>query len=286
MIETIEGDKLSRWLASEHGKPEWLIGYTLDDRSGEWRITDVQGQRFLLSELDADGVSTTGRTKWLLTHCVANEASLYSPDGDLRVFEAIQSSLRPLDVAAESGFAYLVQSGWPGSRKLGMVAIEMAELARKIGDPTLKVEDLERMATIGETDKSSALAVARWISRHLEVLPGLQQNERISAMLQASTLYRVAGRYDDAIAATHEAEELSAKAVPPRSLVALMVTRAAAMMDKAEHRLDRDKEECLLNAQRLLKRAFAISGGNPSNYQRSAYGRLMVLQGIRMATRS
>lgn len=275
----IDGRRLAKWLASDYGRPEWLVGYMLDEAGKEWLITGIEGQRFVLAEIGPDGSTQTGKVRLLLIRCIEDDACVWSEADDHRVVEAVQSSLDPLDLCAERDFAYLLQQGWPGSRRLGMASIELASLIRRIGDASMTSEEIDRIAAIAETSKDSSLIAARWITRHLAALSNLDSAIRVGALLQVSSLYRIAGKYGDALSATECAETMSSRDAPTHAIAALMVTRAAAFMDQFEIGAAADRPaEDLMHAERLLKRAFALSGGRPSHHQKAAYGRLQALQ--------
>ncbi len=279
MSDIIDIDCLSRWLSSDAGQPEWLVGYKLDDCAREWLITGFIAPIFHLSEVAADGVALTGQVKTLPISGVKGDLSIWSESGDGRVIEAIQAIRSPAEVAAEKDFSYVVQAGWPGTCKLGLGATELSSLVRKIGDPSLTIEGVERIASIAEVSKASSLAAARWVERHIELQQGMELRDKVRAKIQISSLYRAGGRYDKAIAATDDTESLTTQNVSASSMVAVWVTRAAAFVDRAETNSGHESAtDWLYHAERILKKAFAISNGRPTEYQNAVYGRLRGVQ--------
>lgn len=279
MTGTIDGNSLRKWLLSPDGKADWIVGYRIDDGSHEWVITGIQNQSLLLAELDADGITRSGKTKVLPIVRIGNDICLWSESDDQRAFDAIESSRSPLDIAAQDALTYLANAGWSDTNKLGLSAIELASLVRRVGDPLLSTVEIERIASISQVSKDSSRAAAKWINKHLEKQPEMDLKTKMQAKVQISSLLRAAGRYDEALAATEGIDNLSTHDIPAMLLVVLLVTRSAAIMDRYEHNPTNDQATEWMNlAERMLKKAYAISGGRPTEHQNAAFGRLRALQ--------
>lgn len=285
-MDSIDGADLRAWWpAATASRRRSLTGYHLDDSENEWLIEEVTEHGLNLVLLGPDGYTPTSRRRKLPASAIDDSTVVWNDSAGSQLSKEIAAEKPPHQIKADEAYRFLLQRGWPAGNPLGMAAIDVASILKQLDGVGVHPgkDDINRFSSIVEKTKETANFGAKCLRQFID--RGQFANTSLAGhcRIQLSSLFRMAGRYQDALEATSILVSRRTGGLSQSEVAAMCITRAAALMDKFEMtRTSDNATSCLVEAREMLKWSYAIHGSD-SEYQKAAFGRLLSLEKSREA---
>ena len=274
---SIEGHEIRRLLdRAQESASGILQGLHLDDGQSEWLVEGLIDNKLCLVRLHSDGITATNVRRQLPASGISDDYVLFGEPGQPGFEEMLAATMSSLDIIIDRSIRLLQSKGLPQAASLGARAMDVAVVYEKLQTASdVMEEDLDKFTEIIERSQDQAL----WGANILKAFMAHESNDNPALIarcrIHISALFRKAGRFMDAIAATDVLVRNETKGMTQGAICAMSITRAAALMDKFDsNRMADPTRQSLEDAKRYLSRAFAIRGGESDEFLNATYGRL------------